>query len=544
MILLHFLKKESKVSPYPLLIMATLGGLINGALLSAFSAISTSGDKGPEFHSILLILTTMAMYYFTKKYTLLSSMTIMEEMINSIRKRVVGKLRYAELGSFEQLDRAKVYSILTQEVNMLSQSVNAIVYAFQSAIIVVFCLLYIGINSVPTLLTMLLAFVLGALTYMRIHKESAAIIRESMVRETAFFSALGQILDGFKELKLHHKKDRSVFHGYASVTRNLKLLNLRAGKLFSSNFVFTQAYFYALIGVVVFLLPAFSNIDSHIATSVTIATLFMIAPLMMAISAIPELARAKVAIHNLYDMEKKLDSIGGQKSRTKNNPGYPDFQTIVLQKLLFHYPQTEGDEKPYTVGEIDLTIKRGEILFIVGGNGSGKTTLLKLLTGLYQKNSGKILLDGEVVSNASLHHYRELFTGVFADYHLFDKLYGVEATDEGLVDELITRMELQEKTAYKNKQFTNLQLSQGQKRRLGLIVALLEDKPIYIFDEWAADQDPNFKKFFYEELLQDLKAKEKTVIVISHDDRYFKFSDRVIIMEYGKIIEDNITSST
>jgi putative pyoverdin transport system ATP-binding/permease protein len=538
--LFDFLKAEIKTSPYPLIIMATFGGLVNGALLSAFSSISSSGDKGPELHSILLITTTMVMYYYSKKYTLLRSMTIMEEMINSIRKRVVGKLRYAELASFERLDNSKIYTLLTQEVNMLSQSVNAIVYAFQSAIIVLFCLIFIGINSIPTLLVMLLAFVLGGFTYMKIRKEADTTIRDAILSETSFFTALGQILDGFKELKLHTDKDKSVFHSYTEVTRNLQSLNLRVGKLFSWNFVYTQSYFYGLIGVVVFLLPSFAHIDNHTATSVTIATLFMISPLMMSISALPEFSRANIAINNLYKLEAELQAIGKETPNGLGGAHYYDFTTITFNSLQFHYPPAAPDEPPYTVGEIDLSLNAGEILFIVGGNGSGKTTLLKLITGLYQADSGTINLDDKTIGPAHIHAYRELFTGVFADYHLFDKLYGVDKLSDKQVADLIVRMELEDKTAYHNGRFTNLRLSQGQRRRLGLIVSLLEDKPIYIFDEWAADQDPHFKKFFYQELLQDLKARGKTIIVISHDDRYFKFADRVITMDYGKIIDEKV----
>jgi len=536
--LLNFIRKEAKSSPNPLIIMAILGGLVNGALLGAFSSISSNDTSEPDLDAILLILSTMVIYYYTKKYTLLSSLTIMEEMINTIRKRIVGKLRHTGLASFERIDNSKVYSILTQEVNMLSQSVNAIVYAFQSSVIVLFCLVFIGLHSITALLTMLLAFLLGAMTYLKIQMEADAVLEEAMLNESVFFTALGQILDGFKEIKVHSKKNKAVFRAYAAVARNLKKLNFRAGELFSSNYVYTQAYFYILIGVVVFLLPSFSDINATTVSSVTIATLFMISPLMMTISAIPEVSRANIAIQNLYSMEKELSSIRKELNNGIQVADYSDFKKISFNKLAFTYEATSSQETPYSIGEIDLTINRGEILFIVGGNGSGKTTLLKLITGLYRANAGSISLDDRLLNATALHSYRELFTGIFADYHLFDKLYGVDEADTQRINELIVDMELETKTAFQDGRFTNLHLSQGQRKRLGMIVSLLEDKPIYIFDEWAADQDPHFKKYFYEELLQQLKAKDKTLIVISHDDRYFDFADRVVVMEYGKIIEE------
>lgn len=536
--LLNFLSSEMRRKPAPLLIMATLGGLINGILLSAFSSISTAGEKGPDVHAILLILTMMIFYYYTKKYTLLTSMTAMEEMINSIRKRVVGKLRHADLLSFEQVDSAKIYSLLTQEVDMLSQSVNAIVNAFQACVIVLFCMIYIGIVSWAALLIMVGAFVLGLLGYLSIRREADGLLRDVMAEDAAFFRALGHILDGFKEIKLHAAKNKAVFRAYAGVVRRLKTLNIKAGKLFAAHMVHTQTYFYLLIGAIVFLLPAYANIDSKTAMSVTLATLFMVAPLLMCLSAFPELSRANMAIKNLYRMEEALDKIARENSKQSVAADLSQFKEIVCRNLVFSFPKGEYDEKPYQVGPLDLTLKRGEILFIVGGNGSGKTTLLKVLSGLYRQTEGSIQVDGRLVRENMLTSYRNLFSGVFADFHLFERLYGLEGIDEDEVNDLIRQMELEDKTQFVDGRFSHVRLSQGQRKRLGLIVTLLEDKPIFIFDEWAADQDPYFKDYFYKTLLPQMKAKGKTLIVISHDDRYFDCADRVIVMEYGQIRKD------
>jgi len=530
-----FLSREMTRSPTPLLAMATLGGLINAVLLSAFSGISSADKDGPDLHDILLILTMMAFYYYTKKYTLLTSMTTMEEMINSIRKRVVGKLRRADLVAFEQVDNAQLYSLLTQEVGVLSQSVNALVNAFQAGVIVFFCMIYIGLSSAAALLTILFAFVLGTLTYMAIRKESDELLKQVMAEDSAFFRTLGHILDGFKEIKLHARKNKAVFRAYSGVVRRLKLLNLRAGKLFSAHMVYTQTYFYLLIGVIVFVLPGYADIDKETAMSVTIATLFMIAPLLMCLSAFPELSRANHAIANLYGMEEKLEGMMRAPADDRFQIDYSDFQQIEYSNLLFRFPENDYDEAPFEIGPLDLHIKRGEILFIVGGNGSGKTTLLKTLTGLYRHKVGEILLDGRVVNAQRTGAFRQLFSGVFADYHLFDRLYGIDDIDEGDVNALIKKMEMEDKTVFENARFSETKLSQGQRKRLGLIVALLEDKPIFIFDEWAADQDPHFKDYFYETLLGELKARNKAVIVISHDDRYFSCADRVVTMDYGKI---------
>ena len=176
-------------------------------------------------------------------------------------------------------------------------------------------------------------------------------------------------------------------------------------------------------------------------------------------------------------------------------------------------------------------------MFIVGGNGSGKSTLLKLITGLYYPLTGNIYLNNKPLEADDYVDYRELYSTIFTDFHLFDRLYGIEDIDSQRVDQFLETMGLEKKTTFKNNGFSNTELSTGQKKRLAYIASVLEDKQIYIFDEWAADQDPEFRQYFYEVLLKDLKAKGKTVIAVSHDDRYFYAADRVIKIEYGKIIE-------
>jgi putative ATP-binding cassette transporter len=129
-----------------------------------------------------------------------------------------------------------------------------------------------------------------------------------------------------------------------------------------------------------------------------------------------------------------------------------------------------------------------------------------------------------------------LFSAIFSDFHLFEKLHGLSAVDPERVNALLRLMEISDKTAFSEGHFTNTHLSTGQRKRLALVVSYLEDKPIYVFDEVAADQDPQFRRYFYETLLPELKSAGKTVVVVSHDDRYFQAGDRVLQMDYGKLV--------
>ncbi|OQY54810.1 MAG: hypothetical protein DRR08_16730 [Candidatus Parabeggiatoa sp. nov. 2] len=208
--------------------------------------------------------------------------------------------------------------------------------------------------------------------------------------------------------------------------------------------------------------------------------------------------------------------------------------------MIFHYREPSG-KTLFSIGAINMTIKQGEILFIVGGNGSGKSTLLKLLIGLYYPATGSLYVDDDQIDQTNYQSYRELFSIIFTDFQLFDRLYGLRDIDEQRLKSLLRLMELDKKTEFIDGKFTNVDLSTGQKKRLAFIAAVLENKPVYIFDEVAADQDPQFRQYFYEVILQDLKKQGKTIIAVTHDDKYFHTADRVLKMEEGRLVNYKAT---
>jgi putative ATP-binding cassette transporter len=262
----------------------------------------------------------------------------------------------------------------------------------------------------------------------------------------------------------------------------------------------------------------------------------MVSPLEGALVAWHYQMKAQVALGSIERLERLLDQSEHQdRSAPPPDPArFAGFSTLRLENGLFAYPESESS---FQVGPLDLEIRRGTSTFLVGGNGCGKSTLLKLLTGLYPLQHGRISLDGEPVSAESIGSYRELYTCIFSDFHLFDRLYGLGDRDPAEVQRLIARMGLADKVAYRDGRFTNLDLSTGQRKRLALIVSFLEDKPIYVFDEWAADQDVEFRARFYEEIIPDLTARGKTVIAVTHDDRWYDRCDQLLKLDYGKLSE-------
>jgi putative ATP-binding cassette transporter len=215
----------------------------------------------------------------------------------------------------------------------------------------------------------------------------------------------------------------------------------------------------------------------------------------------------------------------------------PPWEVLEFQGVTHAY-RREGQANGFTLGPLDLTIRAGEIVFVVGGNGSGKTTLAKLLTGLYRPDSGQISLDGQPLSDGTREGYRQLFSVVFDNAAVFDTLWGLDAADlDQRAGEYLRQLELDKVVTVTGGTFSTTQLSRGQRKRLALLTAYLEDRPVYLFDEWAADQDPVFRRVFYLRLLPELKRRGKTVIAVTHDDRYFACADRVIKLEEGRVVE-------
>jgi putative ATP-binding cassette transporter len=300
--------------------------------------------------------------------------------------------------------------------------------------------------------------------------------------------------------------------------------------------VFSQSLFYVLVAAIVFVLPSLTAVSSEVVIKATATVLFIIGPIASVVTALPSFASASVAAEGIKALETALDQHLERQAPTGDVQDLPGFREIRLEQVVFEFTGPEG-RADFRLGPVDLTVRAGETLFLSGGNGSGKTTLLRLLTGLYHPQSGRILLDGRPVDAASAESYRSLFSTVFSDYHLFDHLYGLSHVPAADVTKALGDMELTEKTKVVDHRFTTLSLSSGQRKRLALAVALLEDRPLYVFDEWAAEQDPEFRRRFYEVILPRLKELGKTLVVVTHDERYYRadYIDEMVKLAEGRM---------
>jgi len=537
--IIDFYKKERTTSGIDILVMACTSGLSNGSLLAiiTFAAKAVSRDSdGGSFRYLILFIISLLSFIMGKRYALKHATIIIEGLIKKVRTRITNKIRQSELLFFENIEKSHIYTRINQDTNFISQSALLIINSCQSALILVFCLFYIAWLSKVAFFITVGAIIAAVIIYLMYRKEVNHLLQEITDKETELFDSLTHIVDGFKELKVNRRKSDHVFTHFKDISDSTEKIKVKAGIAFITDFVYSQTFFYILIAILVFLLPMFIDTYSEVIIKLVMAVLFIIGPVEMVVGVIPVLARANVAVGNLYKLEELIDKEGGIIPQTEQAPFQPieSFREIRIDKATFNYK--DKDEKVlFHLGPIDLSIKSGEVVFLVGGNGCGKSTLLKLLSGLYYPSSGALYLDDDVLSKPIYPSYRELFSLIFADFHIFDRLYGFGEVDTKKVNDLIKLMELDKKTQYVDGKFTETNLSTGQRKRLALIAAFLEDKPIYMFDEVAADQDPEFRAYFYNELLMDLKKRGKTVIAATHDDKYFHVADRVLKMEYGKI---------
>jgi putative ATP-binding cassette transporter len=341
------------------------------------------------------------------------------------------------------------------------------------------------------------------------------------------------LLHGFKDLKLGKAQQAEIMAHLRRVSEEFRNLAHASARLYQVNELVSQAFTFFLIALIVFVIPvAFPG--GPISIYQLLATvLYLLAPVEQMISSVPSFSRGAVALTNIDRLERAVGLEAPLPPAVSALPA--TFETISLRQAHFEF-RSDNEHENFDLGPIDLEIRRGESLFIIGGNGAGKTTLLKLIAGLYYPTSGDVLLDGEKITGANSPDYREFFAVVFNEPYLMKRLYGLQDFDPELEKTLLAELGLDHKTALSDGRFSTTRLSTGQRKRLSYAISRLRDREIYIFDEFAADQDPQFRAYFYTRLLPALKRDGKTVIAVTHDDRWFGAGDRLLKLEYGKIV--------
>jgi putative pyoverdin transport system ATP-binding/permease protein len=541
---IDLIRREMHGSMPKLLFMSGLGGVSNASILAAINAgvqDSTNGQK-PGLWAAMLFLVALFLFTKSQEFVTITATAEIEAIIHKLRVRIMDMIRRSELLEVEKIGRSRIVAAVTSDTAVLTQASNMLCFTIQGAVLIFFVGLYVAyLSIVAFLLTFVIVVGAGTIFHHK-NKRLAAQKSESAAWERRLFDRLTDFLDGFKEVRLNRSRSDDLYADASEVSMTAANIKIRTQAETFKMIVTSQLSMYVLLGAVVFVAPNLS--DSLGGTSIakaTTALLFIVGACFGLVQSIPILLNANAAADRIGRLEAALETaLSAVEPRELTER--KRFEKIEMQNIVFSYTDRFSDTV-FKIGPIDFTLNAGELVFITGGNGSGKSTFLRVLSGLYPPDSGDIFVDGTRINDNTRDDYRALISAIFFDYHLFQRLYGVDDPDPAELDALFRKFKLEDKTSLVDGSFRTLDLSGGQRRRLALIVSLLEKRPIMLLDEWTAEQDPEYRRKFYDELLPDMLRAGATVIVITHDDRLLNelhMPARSIRMDEGRIVEQHI----
>lgn len=534
----RLVRREIQGSLPRLLIVSAVGGISNAAILAAINAGAQAVQTGAAtLWPAALFLVSLLLFIKAQQYLLIVTTAESEAIIHRLRVRLLNEVRQSELLGLEEIGRPEIVVVITKDTAILTQAANLFAFGAQGIVLIFFVALYVAYLSPAAFI--LSVFIVGGAGLL--YHFNRRLISEGLSKaaewEKRLFDRMVDLLDGFKEVRLNQARSTDLMSDIRDVSRRAANLKIEANSQNSRLLVFAQSAMYLLLGAVVFVVPVFTEPDSSSVMKTATALLFIVGTCFGLMQTASVLTAANSAADRLERLEAKLRAIvitpSGDAEEQKKR-----FEKIELEGVAFHYPDRPS-EPGFKIGPVDFTLRQGDLVFITGGNGSGKSTFVKVLAGLYAPDSGRIAVDGIPIDANNYSLQRELITAIFSDYHLFHTLYGIADPDVAELDRLLADFELASKTHLHDREFDNIDLSAGQRKRLALLVGLLEKRPILLLDEWTANQDPDFRRKFYVELLPALIKAGLTVVVVTHDDKYvdeLELPSRKFRMDEGRFV--------
>lgn len=534
--LLKFILRSCRGIIVLTVVTALLSGACNAGLIAAVNeALHHSGGVGGWLIAtfVALGLGRLASSYFSQ----MISVRFSQGTIAQLRRDLVQAILRAPLRQVEELGAPRLLVALTDDVYHVTQALLAIPILAVNVALLLGGAVYLAWLSWPMLCGLLGLAVVGAVGHRLLVRGAYRSLHAARENEDQLFGHFRALTEGIKELKLHRER-RGVFFSrdIQETTEAYQQHNITAENRFALAQHWSQLLFYVLIGLVLFLLPSLAAVRPDALTGYVITALYLMGPLAGVLSSFSLFGRASVALEQVERLGISLTTRTPEANGVAPQAGELSFARLELADVTHSY-HNEKDDSHFMVGPVNLAFHPGEIVFLVGGNGCGKSTLAKIIAGLYPPEGGAIRVDGRLVTEANRDDYRQLFSAVFSDFYLFDSFMGLSGANLDEQAQLYLRqLHLDSKVKIQGQKLSTLSLSQGQRKRLALLTAYLENRPFYLFDEWASDQDPEFKNIFYRHLLPDLKARGKTVLVITHDDNYFSCADRIVKLDYGQVV--------
>lgn len=524
--------------------LAVLVGMLAGFTSVALMALINAKVARPQTVTAELIwaFVGLALLDLLSNFASgLLAVRIAHENSFGLRMDLCRQILAAPLRRLEEAGAHRILAALTQDVSNLTNAFMRLPPLFLNLAIVVGCLVYLSWLSKAMFVALLIFLTISVLSWMIPERKAKHFLGVAREQWAILVSHFRSMTEGAKELKLHRQR-RAAFlsNNLLKAARAFKEDSVIAGRIYALVNSWSQVLYFVVIGVMLFAFPRLiGEVSQSVLTGFALTVLYLRGPMVNLMNIIPYFSAAQVSHKAIEELGFSLmhSGVDEPEAPLRFDPN-PSWRCLELLEVTHKYYR-EKENGNFSLGPINLVFQPGELVFIVGGNGSGKTTLIKLLMGLYAPEEGAIRMDGENITDATRESYRQYFSAVFADFYLFPELLGLNnANLDERARDYLSQLELDRKVELQDHKLSTTELSFGQRKRLALLTAFLEDRYIYVFDEWSAGQDPHFKDVFYFQLLPDLKARGKTVIVVSHDDRYYHLADRIIKLENGQVEYD------
>jgi putative pyoverdin transport system ATP-binding/permease protein len=516
---LRLIYREKHGSAARFVFMSALGGVGNAAILASINSAGSDGSDFPNYFYPSVFVLSLIVFIITQRYVLIATTAELEAIIHRIRVRLLDKVRRSELAALETIERTELVIAITKDMATLTHGANVLAFGAQGIVLLASVSLYVAyLSPIGFALSITIVGMVAVLFHSR-NRALADGMKDAAGQESRLFDRAHDLFDGFKEIRLNSARNNDLMRDIRQVSHRAMDFKVRALSENLKRVIFSQASLYVLLGAIAFIVPILSESVGHDTTvKNTTALLFIVGTCFGLINSFSMLASANIAAERIEGLEEQLRSPSFM-STSDTQVSKRCFNRIELRDVVYRYPNRPS-EVGFQIGPIDFTLDSGDLILITGGNGSGKSSFMKVLSGLYTPVSGVIKLDGIRIEENSRQNYRELMAAVFSDYHLFHRLYGISTDDQQATSQLLTELELRGKIQVTDGEFNTIDLSSGQRKRLALLVALLERKPILLLDEWTASQDPEYRDKFYRELLPILRRSGLTIVLVTHDDRY------------------------
>ncbi|WP_341667744.1 cyclic peptide export ABC transporter [Alcaligenes sp. SDU_A2] len=516
-------------------VLSVVGGLLSVRLLALITEVITvSSETSKAQLGVQFAATALAAMLFQSTAQILLE-RLGQRVHAQLRNYIVDHVNAADFRSLETMGRGRMQAAMSEHTLNVKFFFGFMPIMLTNAAIVLGCLIYMASLSWEIFLFASAVIGAGFLTFQLAGLRAVKHLQRAEYEQDRMLGIFNALINGAKELRLNAgKRDRFLRSHMRDSIEQVRRERSLGMTIYIVSSVWNNFLIFVFIGLVLFVLTESASEQVRVTTGFALLLVYMVGPLEAVINSLPPMKSAGMSARHIESMVAGLT----QSEHMAEQAGPQQVRSLVLRGVTHQYYH-EGTNDVFTLGPIDLSFAPGQLNYLVGGNGSGKTSLAKLLVGLYKPENGTIELNGQKIDDDNRDKYRQMFSAIFSDFHLFDSL--LDSVSSGFDERgnaLLTKLNLHHKVQIKEGAFTTQALSQGQRKRLALVAAYLEDRPFLVFDEWAADQDPVFKDVFYHELLPELKAMGKTVLVISHDDRYFHLADRLIKMESGRIVPD------